>query len=163
MGSPGLVFEKRPFLIISAPSTLAYNQTFVSDGGCIVLIDNHSLDRCSLMFATPIYSTARQQNESQCHDWVTGAVRRISAALERATAGAQKKVSDTVARRGRGHQCRAAAGAGSKLLRGRRRRCTLVAAIDQGSSAAGKRWRGQAEERYGGKDGELHDLPPLSR
>jgi hypothetical protein len=86
----------------------------------------------------------------------------ISAALERATAGAQKKVSDTVARQGRGHQCRAAAGAGSKLLRGRRRRCTLVAAIDQGSSAAGKRWRGQAEERYGGKDGELHDLPPLS-
>ena len=49
---------------------------------------------------------------------MTGAVRRISAALERATAGAQKKVSDTVARRGRGHQCRAAAGAGGKLLRG---------------------------------------------
>jgi len=55
MGPPGLVFEKRPFLIISAPSTLAYNQTSVSDGGCIVLIDNHSLDRCSLMFATPYW------------------------------------------------------------------------------------------------------------
>jgi hypothetical protein len=55
---PGLVFEKRPFLIISAPSTLAYNQTSVSDGGCIVWIDNHSLDRCSLMFATPFRPAA---------------------------------------------------------------------------------------------------------
>ena len=55
MDSPGLVFEKRPFLIISAPSTLAYNQTSVSDGGRIVSIDNHSLDRCSVMFATPYW------------------------------------------------------------------------------------------------------------
>jgi hypothetical protein len=53
MDSPGLVFEMRPFLIISASSILAYNQTSVSDGGRIVSIDNHSLDRCSLMFATP--------------------------------------------------------------------------------------------------------------
>jgi hypothetical protein len=43
----------RPFLIISASSILAYNQTSVSDGGRIVSIDNHSLDRCSLTFATP--------------------------------------------------------------------------------------------------------------
>ena len=53
MGSPGLVFEMRPFLIILASSILAYNQTSVSDGGRIVSIDNHSLDRCSLTFATP--------------------------------------------------------------------------------------------------------------
>ena len=50
MGSPGLVIEMRPFLIISASSILAYNQTSVSDGGRIVSIDN-----CSVMFATPYW------------------------------------------------------------------------------------------------------------
>jgi hypothetical protein len=43
----------RPFLVISAPSIFAYNQTSVSNGGRIVSIDNHSLDRCSLIFGTP--------------------------------------------------------------------------------------------------------------
>ena len=64
-GSPGLVFEMRPFLVISAPSILAYSQTSVSDGGRIVSIDNHSLDRCSLIFGTPYWFARIARCEAQ--------------------------------------------------------------------------------------------------
>jgi hypothetical protein len=55
----------RPFLVISAPSILAYSQTSVSDGGRIVSIDSHSLDRCSLIFGTPYWFARIARCEAQ--------------------------------------------------------------------------------------------------